>query len=488
MADISSQLNTIKQSERGESVREAINSALQAINNDVPPDIANPKQYTYDMEQGRDFSKTYDPPELISQIVVKQPGSGGKTTQRKSLKVTRNNTVWPRDEDPDKYDPDKDIFLYDKVEVEVETLANDVVDLDEPITQNGEYTAYGLKGADGIRSFVVNVSAASGEGPFNVEFYDKPASDPTAAVIQTQIVAKGSNVEFVGAPPTSSMGTFTGWTPSPNNVTRDMKCYPIFGQIIVDPTEILENWDVICQKRGVGYPLGAHKTLAYGATFTADEIRTINPSYAGNDVAFNVFMMMYKVAEGEGSSHSSWLSSCVSTMDMPNWLGEYSSGFYWAGNSRLRQFLNGIFFSHMTDIFKSNIIPVTKYSLDNSGVMVPTTDTIWIPGTSEVGTENTKPEGYETYDFINADYTANIARLDGVSTRYVRDYLNNDRTYDTWFLSDYLKQPIYTDIFTLRDHATNGVPYGYNRMNYDGNYINYAKGGTGRYINIGFCL
>lgn len=486
MANIESKLTTIRSAAGGEDVRDAIIGALRDINNDVPADMSNPVQIVEDMPQGTDLTIPLNPPKLVSQILIKQAGSGGKSTTLNDITITENGE-YPTDDEG--YDPNKENRYYSKVTVKVPQLANAVLDLEEEITQNGTYSAPADWGVDGLRTFTVNVSGASGDGPFQVEFYDKPQTDPTAAVMETQLVPNGGSAQPVKTQPTSDIGVFTGWNPSPNHVTRDMKCYPKFGQIIIDPTDIADSWEVICQRGGAGYPLGSHAPLAYGATFTADEIKTINPGYAGGDVALNILMEMYKVGEGEGTSHSSWMSSAISIGNWPVWLGEYTPSFYWANNSRIRQFLNGIFFSHMSNIFKSSIVPVSKYSLNNDGIMVPTTDSVWIPGTSEVGTDNTIAEGSSTYDFQNNPaYLPNIERLDAVSTKYVRDYLNNDRTYDIWFLSNHLQESITGKIFALRDHATNGNIHGYQRWNYDGYPIAYATGGTPEYINIGFCL
>ena len=485
MADIGSKLTTIRQAERGEEVREAIINALQDINNDVPADMSNPTDEQWSMPPAQDLYVPINPPRLIKSVTVTQPNTGGKRMITPDITIV-DNGEYPKD-DPN-YKPDEEIRYYSKVTVKVPQLANKVLDLEEPITANGTYSAFDF-GADGIRTFTVNIQGATGDGPFVVDFYDKPASDPTAAIIETQFVPKGGSAQPVKTPPTSDVGVFTGWNPSPNYVTRDMKCYPKFGQIIIDPTDITDGWDVICQKGGVGYPLGSHAPLAYGATFTADEIKTVNPEYTGGDVALNILMEMYKVGEGEGTSHSSWMSSAISIRDWPVWLGEFAPSIYWANNSRTRQFLNGIFFDHMSNIFKNSIVPVNKYSLNNDGIMVPTTDSIWIPGTSEVGTDNTKAEESSTYDFqSNADYLPNLERLDSVSTKYVRDYLNNDRNYVIWFLSNHLQESILAKIFALRDHKTNGVIHGYDRWNYDGYALGYTSGGTPEYINIGFCL
>lgn len=494
MANIESKLTTIKSAAGGEDVREAIIGALRDINNDVPADMSNPVQIKEDMPLNSDLIKPLNPPQLVSQIYIKQAGSGGKSTKLVEATITENGTYPTSDKDDGggSYDPDKENRYYSKVTVKVPQLANAVLDLEEEITQNGTYSAPADWGVDGLRTFTVNVNAATGDGPFQVEFYDKPQSDPTAAVIETQLVSYGGSAQNVKTPPTSDIGVFTGWNPAPLNVTRDMKCYPVFGQVIIDPTEILDDWTVICQRRGVGYPIGAKKSVAYGATFTQDEIKTFNPSYSSGDVIMNFSMMLHKVGEGEGGTHSTWLSSKInfSAATYANMFG-YLSDQNWSESSGLRLFLNSIFFSHMSSTFKNVITPVTKYSC-NRGTLIPTQDTIWIPGTSEIGTDNTSPSGESPYDFQNSnDYLYNLDKLDAVSVKYIRTYFDNNRDYViSTVLSNEQGQWGNTDSMMLRDNdPTYGQPQWFNHNNYEPYLLIYGRGGNNqRCINIGFCM
>lgn len=414
MADISSQLSKIQSSERGEDVRNAINSALQAINNDVPPDIANPIQIVEDMPTGSDLTISYDPPVLVNQIHIKQAGSGGRNTYLKTLKVERNNTVWPRDDDD--YDPDKDIVYYNKVTVDVPTIANKVTDLEDPITHNGEYTAYELDGADGIRSFTVSVNEAAGDGPFQVDFYDKIKTDPTAEVIQTVIVPKDGAASFDSRNgyPTSPIGqSFVGWNPDPSCVTRDMKCYPKFADQSVAVGEISEDWDVICSKHGAGYDIGAYKSLAYGAEFTQDEMRAVfGSSINCHHATYETRMLMFKVAEGEDGSTSSWLgvadTNTIVLRDsggsqiglQPLWPPrDQANGWPQQGDMYCRGFYNGPYFNHMAECFRQNIKQVTKYSVIQN-VVYPTGDKIWLPSVKEIfldGVKANDPSGDADY-------------------------------------------------------------------------------------------
>ena len=90
MADISSKLDKIKSAERGEDVRDAIIGALRDINNDVPADMSNPERVTADMPGSSDLTIPFNPPKLVSEIYVRQAGSGGKSTTLKDITITEN--------------------------------------------------------------------------------------------------------------------------------------------------------------------------------------------------------------------------------------------------------------------------------------------------------------------------------------------------------------------------------------------------------------
>ena len=131
MANIESKLTTIKSAAGGEDVREAIIGALRDINNDVPADMSNPVQIKEDMPINSDLIKPLNPPQLVSQIYIKQAGSGGKSTKLVEATITENGTYPTADKDDGggSYDPDKENRYYSKVTVKVPQLANAVLDL-----------------------------------------------------------------------------------------------------------------------------------------------------------------------------------------------------------------------------------------------------------------------------------------------------------------------------------------------------------------------
>lgn len=390
MANIESKLTTIRSASGGEDVRDAIIGALRDINNDVPADMSNPEHIIIDMPAGSDKTVPFNPPKLVSEIYVKQPNTGGKSMTTPDITITENGE-YPAD-DPS-YDPDKEIRYYNKVTVKVPQLANAVMDLEEEITQNGTYSAPADWGVDGLRSFTVNVNSATGDGPFKVEFYNKPIGDSSGVVIHTELVAKGGSATCRDLDGTyDSVGNaFKGWSPSPSNVTRDMKCYPTYGDVVITPGSISDDWDVIALDGGAHYPLQSHKSVNW--TFQTPAI-TVG-TYLGGTIdvpAGNVSMQLdfYKVAEGESGSHSTWLSDNHITVTGINVNASAHNGqgpnTDWWGNSPIKQWLNNALIAGFPDALKNAIKEVTKTSIHYvNGVWIDetSTDRIWIPSAKE---------------------------------------------------------------------------------------------------------
>lgn len=402
MADISGYLNNIRSAESGETVRDSIIQCLNKINNDNP-NKTKPLNVTANGTYTSETGFSYNP------VTVNVPAGGASNYTFEELEVTENG----------EYEPEEDNTMYKKVTVNVPQLANDLAPDGYEITQNGEYDPL-LDGYDGYGKIIVNVNEATGEGPFTVEFYDKDISDPTGTVMQTQTVNKNGSASFDSRNgyPTSPIGqVFMGWNPEPVNVTRDLKCYPRFGDQTVAVGEIPDTWEVICAKGGSGYPIGSFKSLAYGATFDGSELIPYFPN-AGIDedakYVYNTITLMVKVADGEDGSTSSWLgvantnsltkSSGSGPSSIVLWTPQYwDNDWYSMGNQYLRGFYNGAYFNHMSDIFKQHIKAVTKYTV-KTDIVYPTSDKIWIPSTKEIfldGVTYGEPQGerYMYYDY-----------------------------------------------------------------------------------------
>ena len=394
MADISSKLDKIKSAERGEDVRDAIIGALRDINNDVPADMSNPERVTADMPGSSDLTIPFNPPKLVSEIYVRQAGSGGKSTTLKDITITENGE-YPTDEED--YDSSTENRYYKKVKVNVPQLANKI-EMDEVvIEQNGTYSATEW-GVDGLRTITVNVQGATGDGPFQVEFYDKVQSDPTATVKETQLIPKGGNVNPVYIPESPSGQVFMGWTPEPINVTRDMKCYPKFADRQVVVGEIPDSWEVICEKGGAGYALGSYKSLGYSAEFTKEECQAAGMTYPENYQRFRFDSLFYKVAEGESGSKSTWLSIPCNVYrqysnDGVNWSGATTictathQSFYWPDRQE-RKVLN-LMATKCAPSFLQHLMTVTKYTQCSTSSSAPfdiqpTADKFWVASIKEM--------------------------------------------------------------------------------------------------------
>lgn len=431
MADISSKLDKIKSAERGEDVRDAIIGALRDINNDVPADMSNPERVTADMPGGSDLTIPFNPPKLVSEIYVRQAGSGGKSTTLKDITITENGE-YPTDEED--YDSSTENRYYKKVKVDVPQLANKI-EMDEVvIEQNGTYSATEW-GVDGLRTITVNVQEAAGDGPFQVEFYDKQVTDPTAAVHETQLIAKGGSAATTYRPTAPTGLSFVGWDPSPVNITRDMKCYPKFASQSVVIGEIPEDWDVICANGGAGYPLGSFKSLAYGATIPGTEIHELIPTWPSEtNLDVSSSGMAIKVAEGESGTNSSWIwfwFGAASLMNAPDNDWRQTGGLDYT-NRYYHTFLTCLF-NHMSDIFKVSIKDCLKYTQcsDRNAPpysIKPVSDKIWVPSVKEmmgtdqetVGMSIVSAYGEETqYETNYKKYVQNVPQ----SIAYFKDNL-----------------------------------------------------------------
>ena len=373
MADISGYLNNIRSAESGETVRDSIIQCLNKINKDNP-NKTKPLNVTANGTYTSETGYSYNP------VTVNVPGGGSSNYTFEELEVTENG----------EYEPDEDNKMFNKVTVNVPQLAKDLAPDGYTITQNGEYDPL-LDGYDGYGKIIVNVNEATGDGPFQVKFYDKPVTDPTAAVHETQLIAKGGSAATTYRP-TAPVGlSFVGWDPSPVNITRDMKCYPKFASQSVVIGEIPDDWDVICANGGAGYPLGSFKSLAYGATIPGAEIHELIPPWpSGNDYAISSSGMAIKVAEGESGTNSSWIwfwFSAGALNQAPDNGWSQTGGLDYT-NRYYHTFLTCLF-NHMADIFKVSIKDCLKYTQcsDRNAPpysIKPVSDKIWVPSVKEM--------------------------------------------------------------------------------------------------------
>lgn len=425
MADISGYLNNIRSAESGETVRDSIIQCLNKINNDNP-NKTKPLNVTANGTYTSETGYSYNP------VTVNVPAGGSSNYTFEELEVTENG----------EYKPEEDNTMYKKVTVNVPQLANDLAPDGYTITQNGEYDPL-LDGYDGYGKIIVNVNEATGDGPFTVQFYDINGN-----LIATESVAKYGKASCRLLDGTVINGQyFTGWNPNPSNVTRDLKCYPIYGDPVIDPNEIQDTWEVICQDGGAHYPLGAYKALVvnvparaassdeycWDTTNDGKQYTIGGPSHGTMQIA----MHMVKVAEGEDGSSSTWLSTGVIPIH-PVWtdgqFGNYGAmaGAYLAGavhaegsganytevqadwgNSLYREYLNEFLIENIPEVLGRTIKQVSKQYASYPRCPVHTKnvgtnygdvkiyktslDRIWIPSVKELHSYFASKNQWSTY-------------------------------------------------------------------------------------------
>ena len=359
MADISGYVSNIRQAESGETVRDSIINCLNAINNDQPI-----KTEPLDVTENGTYSsngKAYSP-------VTVHVSGGSSGYKFKELVVTENGTYEPEDGE-----------MFNKVEVDIDP-ERDIMKDPLNITQNGEYDAL-LDGYYGYQKIIVNVNEISGAGPFEVKFYKDSNKTQLA---DTQIVQKYGNAIYSGPAIQAPIGSiFSGWTPDPLNVTRDLECVPNFTSKIVDINQITDSWATICQNGGEPYALGSYCAMPveHFQWRLADMLQILpkwgnHPNisqYPDAIMEWDVTFIMYKVATGEQGTKSTWLSRpTISPLRM---VGDQSTEYKlsgaggttdWGGyptynDSTVDRFLELIFYQSMPAVFKQHIVPVNKF-------------------------------------------------------------------------------------------------------------------------------
>lgn len=506
MADISGYLNNIRSAESGETVRDSIIQCLNKINKDNP-NQTKPLNVTANGTYTSETGFSYNP------VTVNVPSGGQSGYTFEELEVTENG----------EYEPDEDNKMFNKVTVNVPQLAKDLAPDGYTITQNGEYDPL-LDGYDGYGKIIVNVNEKTGDGPFTVEFYNKPVTDPSAALIHTETVNKYGSVAYTALDGTTNgQGQwFKGWSPDPVNVTRDLKCYPVYSDIVIDPTEISDTWDQICANGGAPYPIGAHKSLYIEVpeqTWSASPssivegtpVREIDgkrcyPRGRNNKevyIARTGFLLdMVKVAQGESGSTSTWLSKnptyanvsdsdralyigsagdtangCAGWGDIDNY-GYVVNRFDW-GNSAIRTYLHEKFMPCMPTSLQSTIKAVSKtyYGSLNYIDITPakafkqSSDKIWIPSIAELKTFFNSKELSSGYSSILAKFRDLLGIETGI------DYTTNYEDIGLIFSSNGV---------CLRDHTDNEGSYNFTLGS--GNSCSIAYTFPCIYFSIGFCL
>lgn len=271
---------------------------------------------------------------------------------------------------------------------------------------------------DGVDAYNLVIVSKDVGIPHTVIFYGRDGS----TILKTQ-----ANVPYHGNASCTLLDGdiynglyFKGWNPSPINVTRDLECYPQYGDYTIESTDIQDDWETICSNCGAPYPLGAKKTLSLNglvipsATFKAQwygDYRDI--TYPAKSCTFA--QRMVKVAEGEDGTTSTWLSEyCFTVVNGDG--GDPWRDWTWYGNNRahwsnsgIRGWLNNAVIQILPQCLQDTIKQVNKISRIYNGTYMDqeTLDKIWIPSTREL---------YTSYDLIeNGKPSINAIETQGIN-------------------------------------------------------------------------
>lgn len=353
---------------------------------------------------------------------------------------------------------------------------------------------------------LINKSIPSTGGPYTVRFYDD----------EGELIQTDANVPQYGrASCTLLDGTFNddleyfkGWNPAPDSVTRDMDCYPVYGDYIVSHEEIHDSWETICADKGAHYPLGAYKSLVidsfpihhydgdkvkYYASSSGDMTEiTFNIGNGYADLGFySISLDMVKVAEGEDGSTSSWLSTgCVKWSTEQRWIwtdrtstttGYNPNTMYqivytdW-GSSLLRQYMQEEFLSSFPAVLQANIKAVNKsytsfartpslfdiYLPSQRVVEKTSTDRIWVPSLKELHTmtNGLQTNGFPLEESLGIDYSAVYVPNYSSTAQDSRITIRSAAYYSQWMYSTVLRY--YNGSLSTKEYgAARAVPFGF---------------------------
>ena len=256
---------------------------------------------------------------------------------------------------------------------------------------------------------------------YNVYFYN---GDTLLQTVQN--VQYGDSAHYTGSTPVKtgvedpSEYVFKGWMPSPENITGETKCYPLFkftGYLFGKLGEGSEygtvdnpNWTKINQYWGTiksditSYKNGAMSEADFKNKYQIGG-RMIIP--IGTSTVADVEIIGYdhdNLSSGSGKATLTFFCK-----DLPNILMSMHSGGPggWEG-SAMREFTNGELYNTLPSELRSIIVPVLKISDGGWGskTLITTTDKCWLGSYDEVSfasSRNNLPGQGEPYDSIFSD-------------------------------------------------------------------------------------
>lgn len=427
MADIKTYLDTIASAASGDSVRDAIINCMNEINKDsayviksrningkvsqLPSRIDAPAGVLY---KTINLNIQNDDGESMDNNIVSHDFTVDMNTESRNYTAEE---LWGNNAKFGTITVNLDFSQYNNNVIDIVELSTDDLEADGTFKASSR----GYSSMSAIRFTNVNPIESKGgyigEGgvpKFNIEYWDSDSKgNPTQKVYGPVAVTANDFVDDPAAqkalnPPVGL--SFSKWKPDKATETgRVIACYSDVG---VSDQDISDTWAQIANAGGSGYPYGARKAIdvvrariPYSAEkslfpFIPDSIL---PSSGYYEYSFSCSAV--KVAEGEGNSHSSWLTTNVSwdsatDNGIPNHIRNGLRDYWPEGETPLGAcqydehpymlWFNNIFLKYaMPDAIRSHIIAVPKrFTYANLETNSYTNHTksypLWLPSVREL--------------------------------------------------------------------------------------------------------
>lgn len=390
--------------ENGSYHPDAADQAYRNVEVDVHPDLA-----TKTISTPGTYKASDDDVDGYSEVTVNLStgGSGSATAALVSKTIDASNLPEPGASSLSKtFHPSDDgakAVGYSEVTVNLNGLVGEKPVITVDANAFGEEQIFEAKD-DGLHGYSkITVRVVEQEGPFTVTFWNGANKWDTV----TNVIKNTSAYPSRGNPDAPEGKMFTGWSPQPINVTRDLDCYAQFSEENIPSTdsEIQESWDEIGQTGGANIPNGAYKLLHFagfdyngthydegavimvkvnGTPKTADSGATstwISAAplgvFPGHQNAYN-FRLIESSASYDKKYIKGWIESDLRKMLRTTFVNAIAAADdpMYGGSNKILTYI------------KTNGVTKYTYSTGPDGSLVqnyPTTDeTIWVPSCREI--------------------------------------------------------------------------------------------------------
>lgn len=252
----------LRVTENGEYTPDSTDQAYRLVDVDVAPNLGSKAIDAPGTYKAKDDDVDgYD--EVT--VTLSTGGSGSETAALVSKTIDLSNLPEPGASSLSKtFHPSEDgakAVGYSEVTVNLNGLVGEKPVIKVDANAFGEEQVYEAKD-DGLHGYSkITIRVVEQEGPFIVTFWNDANKWDTVTGVEKYTTAYPTK----GNPPPPEGKMFTGWSPSPMYVTRDLDCYAQFEEENIPATdsEIQDSWEQIGQSGGANIPDGAYKILHF---------------------------------------------------------------------------------------------------------------------------------------------------------------------------------------------------------------------------------